>query len=293
MESKVKRIFLGVMFAAASAALAACGGGGGGGPLPPSGCGSACPTSTPTATPTPTPTPSATPSSVIAGKVVDYNTNAPIAGAHVLVVDLANIAVAAQPPAVVTVTTQADGSFTTPAFSTANLRVVYQSGTPYNVGVVVVGPSGSSYAMLHTWYSLSAGTTTLKNPLTLVQPTSQEQAWLTQVNADRSANGASPVILDSLSILAARWKVADMIAKNYCDHTPDPTIDYYDSIGGIIGTNENLDCGDVTWQNAESTFMAEKATNGGHYLNIVNPNNVWIGLGIQGSVYAQEFNTTF
>lgn len=289
----MKRICLASLFM--SMTLAACGGGGGGGSvLPnPGGCGSVCATSSPTPTPTPTATPTQAPQSVLAGKVVDSDTQAPIANASVLVVDLGNIAVNTVPQAIVSTSTAADGRFTTPAFTTVGRRIVGQSGTAYNIGLVVVGPNGSGYAMLHTWYSLGPGTTTLKNPLTLVQPTSQEQAWLTQVNADRSANGASPVIFDSLSILAARWKVADMIAKNYCDHKPDDSGLYYDSIGGIVVPAENLDCGDQTSQAAENTFMSEKATNGGHYLNIVNANNVWIGLGINSGDYAQEFNQTF
>lgn len=253
--------------------------------------------------------PSPAPQSVISGKVVDYDTNAAIAGATVEVVPLESFQSTASPTPIATATTAADGTFTTPSFTTAGHRAVVQGGSSPNMALFVLPPAGSStaYAAAHTWLDVASGTNALSNTIPLVALSSDEQAWIAQINSDRAANGAfGNLTADSYLMLAARWKAKDEQLGSYgCSHSIDPTATYYTSIGGIGAPNENLACfGSTTWQAAEQSFMAEKGTsNDGHYLNIINPNNIYVGVGIyvvpasgsnsaQGTA-AEEFLPTF
>ncbi|TAM73287.1 hypothetical protein EPN44_14245 [bacterium] len=293
MEFQMRQSVLAVAFLAATAALTACGGGGGGGStLPPAigapgGGTGASPTPTPTAAPTATPRPVT--QSVMRGQVVD-SSGAPVSGATVLVVPLENLGVNTTPQAIASTTTASDGSFTTPTFSTAGHTTVGQSGVLETMGLVVVT---QGYASLHAYFPVGAGTYTITQPLPITQPTSTEQQWLTQVNADRATVGAQPLIFDDYALLAARWKAQDMATHAYCSHTTDPTGAYYITFpGAIAGTNENLGCLS-TWQLAEQAFMAE-APSGGHYLNLTNTANIWVGLGvvINPDYVTQEFMTS-
>lgn len=252
--------------------------------------------------------PSPAPQSVITGKVVDYDTQAAIAGATVQVVPLEAFQGTATPAPLVTATTAADGTFTTPSFTVQGHRTVLNGGTDPNIAVFVLPPSGSTtYTAAHTWLHATSGSNALNSNIPLVAMTSDEIAWLSQINADRQANGASANLTsDSYLLLAARWKAKDEQLGSYgCSHTTNPTAAYFTSIGGIGSPNENLACfGSVTWQDAEQSFMAEKGTpNDGHYLNIINSSNLFVGASVysvppSGSTGAegtgvQEFLTTF
>ena len=140
-----------------------------------------------------------------------------------------------------------------------------------------------------------------------------KSAWLTQVNADRAANGAAPLVFDEALLESARYWANFMGTTGYFNHcipasscgggsaTPPPgaapqdatpaTRDaYFNAYFG--GWGENIAAGFGNWQGAESAFMAEKANcpgdtavgcpfseSTGHFLNIVDPSYLWIGLG--------------
>jgi uncharacterized protein YkwD len=133
------------------------------------------------------------------------------------------------------------------------------------------------------------------------------QAWFTQVNADRTANGATAFpALDDVLTIAAFDHAADMETLNYFDH-PDQkglTPDVRQTALGVVWTAdaENI-AGNQTWQGAETDFMSEKSSlptqspsdcpaaiqnttlfeKVGHYCNIVDPGLTSIGLGLAGT----------
>jgi len=184
-------------------------------------------------------------------------------------------------------------------------------------------------AAIHRTTSLVAGKNALPKQL-MAAVTSDEAAWLTQVNADRAANGAAPLVFDEALLESARYWANFMATTGYFNHcipasacggsaTPPPGAEpqdatpatrdaYFNAYFG--GWGENIAAGFSTWGSAESAFMAEKANcpgdtatgcpfteSTGHFLNIVDSGYVWAGLGEAtngagyGSYYDQEFAT--
>jgi hypothetical protein len=312
MPGKSARIVIIGAALSLAGALAACGGGGGG-----SSGGGGVP-----ATATPTPTPTATPL-VVQGSVRDLGTQryAGDGGAAGAVITSATIVVgptlivgATPPPTLPSgdakATTASDGSYTVTG---------YTAGSP--TYVMVFPAAGDPHVSLHALAKISGGAI---RTLYLYAPSATETGELTQINADRSSNGAAPVVFDEIGFETARAHADFMAANGYYAHcipmsncapgigTPPATFapqyaspnDLYNYLGGALqltpasNSTENIVANEASWSAADAWFMAEKGTpNHGHFDQIVFPSHNWVGLGDNQApkppasfgLYLQEF----
>jgi cysteine-rich secretory family protein len=237
------------LFAILSAvAIAACGGGGAGGssmPDPPSG-----------GNPSPSPTPPPSPASV-SGTVTNFDGGAALGGAIVKIGNLAPV------------TTNGSGHYTV-------------SGIPGGSVIHYIQVTdGASFATYNSGVAITSGQTTTRN-VKLMNPSTncaQCVAWLTQVNADRAANGAGPVAFDEHAMEAARLHSTDMATQGYGSHWDtngqQPWFRYANA--GGVGFDEENWCENNTWQACETAFMAE-GPGGAHYNNIVDTHHEWVGV---------------
>jgi uncharacterized protein YkwD len=245
----------------------------------------------------------------------------PVAGA-IVVIGTSLIAGATAPPSLpsgdVMAVANSGGAFALDTTAT---------GTAYIM--VFPGASDTSHtAAIHRTVSLVSGKNVLPVQL-MAAVTSDEAGWLAQVNADRAANGAPPLVFDEALVESARYWANFMGRTGYFNHcipasscggtaTPPPgaapqdatpaTRDaYFNAYFGSWG--ENIAAGFPNWESAESAFMAEKANcpgdtatgcpfndSTGHFLNIVDASYLWVGLGeatngeSYGTYYDQEFD---
>jgi uncharacterized protein YkwD len=299
----------------------------GGNPTPiasqtPSGGASSQPTASPTPTfsPSPTPSPTVAPSVGVTavGRIVDDN-GAGIANATVVISNTRFTGPTPPPGSTApTAVTNADGTFTVSglAIGTVFLKA------PGNSYVHVFG--GPGRPVFHALLPISAGANQLGS-IRLTMLTATELAWLNDpvhgINADRAANGVGPVFFDEYIVEEARFWAKYEAAHAYQGHTC-PTTDAscvdtftYSSAkpGYFSGGAQNLaeEGSSTNWAAAESAFLSEKANcpNGvavncpasettGHFLNLVDPTFVGVGLGIVNdgtggnnsiSYYVQEF----
>lgn len=258
-------------------------------PLP-SASGPASPTPAPGQTATPAPGQTATPTPVpngyfAQGTVRDFDSGAAIAGATVVIAPPV-YAGATPPPGVATsTTTAADGSFT------------LSSLIPGSNYIEVFNPG---FATLHKKLNITSFNNQLGAiPITFLTP--DQTSWLSQVNSDRAAWSAPAVVFDELLIEGARhW--ANYMGTNgwYQSSCPgsDPScqtaLQYEATLGGTYtsaGSNVDAQPPPGTWQTAQSRMMAESSkcpqpvspatcpgSNAPEFLNIVNPNFIWVGL---------------
>ncbi len=287
---------------AASATFAGCGGGGSstGSPTPitpatiaPTASATSTPTLPPASTPAPTsPTSAATtsPASVsITGTIVDYTSQAPVAGATVAI---AAQDVSASPVPVAT--TAANGSFTA-ALTAAGPLEIQVTGS-------------STQAVIHRYVTVASTGTTPIGTLAMVALTTEDQSEIALINADRASHGgAAPVIPDEVAMEVARYHAADMAGNTglgapYYTHTDRNGLEpqqRYASAGGIGGDSETICAGGRTYQNCEAAYIAEGPPPAGsfnHYSIITNPLAVWVGVGNSqaaavggpGSIYYDE-----
>jgi len=280
----------------AIALLAGCGGGGGGGSSLPSGVNS-LPTAAPTAGP-----------ESITGKIVDYSTSSGLAGVTITVGSLPTTSSCAlsetqttMPCAVPatplpTVTTAADGSFTV-----ANVQtVVSNSGQG-----MLTASAGSTRATLHVSFTAS-GTSTNIGTYKLTSLTTDEQNWLTDLNTQRSTVSSPTsfgnLVIDEYAEEQARQWATDCAAGSLgtCGDSS------YSAYGTAYSANTGAMYGVAgvlcqafnsgQWAVCDNTWMAEKANcpsgdwqtctfagNTGHYINISNTVDTWVGVGESAS----------
>ncbi len=169
--------------------------------------------------------------------------------------------------------------------------------------MLVIGNSTGTYATLHRMLAVASGANAV-GAVKLTALTSDQQAWLTDVNNQR-ATVSSPTSFPNLVVdeyaqeQANAWAI-DMAAGKiaYSDAAYAAYANAYAAnTGAIYGAAGTL-AGPVTYgstpgyEQADNSWMAEKANcqNGnwqtctfsettGHYMNISNTNTVWIGLG--------------
>jgi hypothetical protein len=303
---------------AASSLLVACGGGGGGSsstPSAPSGGGSAAATPTPTATP-----------AALTGTVADlgaqrYSGDGNAAGAALVgatVVVGSTLIVGATPPATipagdVSTTTSVSGGFSVSA-TTPTYVMVFPASTD------------TTHISLHALTKVTSGAI---RPLYLYAPNAMEVAELAQVNTDRTTNGAGIVVPDEIAFETARAHSDFEAANGYDQHcipasncyvtpgasttppasyapqyvSPDDIYNYLDGAKTQTAGTNNIEntyfegappIFSPTWAAADAVFMAEKGTaNDDHYLNIVNTQHVWVGLGSNLSGLTSTGATTF
>src|SRR5579884_539979 len=192
------------------------------------------------------------------GRVVDYDTGAPLAGVPVAVgtVLLTGDRLPARvPPGVEATATGADGTFTVP------LRA--RAGRTYRVS----------------------------------RPTREELEWLRQLNADRIANGVpGDLIIDEYAEETARYRARSMARSGVFKHGD--AFSYYERVGGIFPSPrgrgaENIGAASApsSWRQIERAFMSEKCNidhscaqtrvaggETGHYQAIVDARARWAGI---------------
>ncbi len=290
--------------------LTGCSGAGGGGPIPaaapatsaPFAATTAMPSAAATAgaTPTPAPTASAATTAALTGRVVDDASGAPVAGATVVVGS------GAYTPSDVYRRFQVFGSSQQTARSRAEGSAVGGSDGSFSLASVPNGLqqfqlSAPGYATYNTGVTLDASAKDL-GTLKLHHLSNAESTWLALVNSDRAAYGNAPVAFDQVAYQTAAQHAADMAANDYFSHEdPAGRKPYvrYALQGGIGFDSENIAAGFASVTDAESAFMSEAASKGGHFLNIEDVAHDWVGLAratappgaasAYGSYYDQEF----
>jgi hypothetical protein len=289
----------------AALSLAACGGGGGGGSVVPTAAPSGASTAAPTMSPTPMPTPTPTPTPLaVTGTAVELTSGTPLAGFTVTVGALPNASTCltaqsatSMPCGVVasplpTVTTSASGAFSiaVPAAGTYMLSI----------------GKDTTYATLHrTLVATSSGLAL--GTVNIAALTTDEQAWLVDINHQR-ATVSFPTSFANLSIdeyaeEQARAEVAAIVsgAQPYGDATESLFANNYAAEpGAMYGATGVAALGALpnVYLDADSAWMGEKANcaggnwqtcpfaeNTGHYINLSNTANVWIGVGESNSSF--------
>ncbi len=287
--------------AVATLALAACGGGGGGSSSIPTGGPTATPTLAP-ATPTPTPSPTAAPAKhAVTGTLTDYVAKTAIAGATVTLGALPSGACqgwagCGSPAApTVTTTTATDGTFSFGAVA---------NGTYFLTIALDAAPTtNQTYTILHRSITVNGATLALGS-VNISQLSSDESAWLKQLNIDRAAvsyPATGPVVIDEYDQEAARAEAAAVAANTYpyTDATELVFMGQAAAQPGSFGAGGGVADGNVgpgQWNQAESAFFAEKANcpNGdwrscvfasitGHYIYLSQDSAVWVGIGESAS----------
>lgn len=248
------------------------------------------PAPVPTSSSNPSPSPGATPSPIPSGyfaqgTVRDFDTNAAIGGATVVIAPPVYAGATPPPGVSTTATTAADGSFTiNPLVAGSNYIEVFRPG----------------FATLHRKLNITSFNNQLGTVL-ITFLTSDQNNWLAQVNADRATWSAPPVVFDEILVEGARH-YANYMAANGWSSTACPTADascqnaqqYELAQGGTYtasGSNIDDEAPPSSWNAAERRFMAEAArcpapvnpatcpvSAAPDFLNIVNPSFIWTGL---------------
>lgn len=262
----------------------------------PTGAGTPTPAPGQSATPapgqsaTPTPPPGATPTPVPSGYfaqgvVRDFDSGAPIAGATVVIAPPVYSGSTPPPGVSTTTTTAADGSFTLSSLNPgSNYIEVFDAG----------------FATLHKKLNITSFNNQL-GQISITLLAADQRNWLAQVNADRAAWSAPAVVFDEILVEGARHWATYMGTNGWYQSScpaSDPScqtaVQYEVSLGGTYtttGSNIDAETPPGTWQNAESRMMAESSncpqpvspatcpgSNAPEFLNIVNPNFIWVGL---------------
>ncbi|MGA2396216.1 MAG: CAP domain-containing protein [Candidatus Lustribacter sp.] len=267
-----------------SAFLAACSGGGGSTPTP-AGVStgvSGTPAAPSTTGPSPSPAPASTPAQqTVPVSVVDYFTAQAIGSASVSV----------------------DGA---------------AAGRSLSAGLHTLVVTAPGYAAFNGAIQIPGGAPARTVKLFPVSPSMT--AWLTQINADRAANGAGAVQLDDMLTIAAYDHAVDEATQGYFAHF-DPQGFSPNTrsllLGSMMQGLEDIAAGYPTWSGAEAAMMAERTSLphqdaadcqtssealAGHYCNIVWPTHNWVGLALLsapagatqfGTYYDQEFGELY
>jgi uncharacterized protein YkwD len=206
------------------------------------------------------------------GTVVDYTSQAPIAGATVAIV-AQNVSASPVPVA----TTAANGTFTA-ALTVAGPLMVQITGGP-------------TQAVIHRYFTIASTGTTPIGTLNMIQLSSEDVSEITLINSDRASHGgAAPVIPDEVAMEVARYHASDMAGNTglgapYFAHNDRNGIapqQRYFTAGGIGGDSETI-CGAITnFAGCEAAYIAEGPPPAGsynHYSIIVSPLQVWVGVG--------------
>jgi hypothetical protein len=293
--------FLFVLAAIAALAVAGCGGGGGtsgGTSVVPTGGGGSSVTPTPTATtsPTPTATPTIAPQS-ISGTAVEFTSGAALAGFTVTI---------GQTPAPSTClnsesnTVMACGSVASPAATatTSSSGAFTLSAVP-GTYMLTIGKD-STFATLHRTITVAATGLALGS-VKISALTADEQAWVADLNSQR-ATVSVPVSFANLQVDEYAQELARAEAAAVANGTQpfgDPTEALYQTLyaaePGVIYQASGSAAEYPTtsaYVSVDNAFFAEKANcpggswtncpfsqSTGHYINLANTQNVWVGVG--------------
>jgi hypothetical protein len=292
--------FLFVLAAIAALAVAGCGGGGGGTSggtsVVPTGGGGSSATPGPTATPTPTPTPTIAPQA-ISGTAVEFTSGATLAGFTVTI---------GQTPAPSTClnsesnTVMACGSVASPAATatTSSSGAFTLSAVP-GTYMLTIGKD-STFATLHRTITVAATGLALGS-VKITSLSSDEQAWLVDMNNQRATVSVpvsfSNLVIDEYAQEQARAEANAIAAgtQPYGDATEQLFSGFYAAQPGAMYAGSGILTGEGSsgaFVAADAAWMSEKVNcpggnwmtctgtaSTGHYINISNTQNVWIGLG--------------
>ena len=243
---------------------------------------------------------------------------APIANADVYIgaaLVLGTTAPATVPASTTHAVTAANGGFSVPALGPGTYALTIFAHAPHT-------------AVLHQDLVVSASN--VIGTYYMTAPSAGESAWVAQQNVDRAAFGALPLALDESVLEAGRYWASFMARNNYFAHcvpasscepgdttappasygpqdaSPQSRYAYFHGFSGG-GEGENIAAGYATWQSVDQAFMSEQSgcpndsASGcpftgatGHFLNIIDTNYAWTGVGIADSnsgvpFYDEEF----
>jgi Cysteine-rich secretory protein family len=308
MNTKKSSLFKAGAFLVAVAALAACGGGGstssgGGGVLPPGGGATAVPNPSPTATATAPGTTGTTAS----GRVLDLDSGTPIAGATVVIGNTPIVAASAPstlPGDDKSATTAADGTFVVSGLNVGTRTYTCggsATGDGYCAGTTVSNAAfvhvfTLDHIALHGYVKIVASANAIGD-LKVTKPTSADLTRLAKLNQYRATTGGPAAVLDEYLVEAARFYTTwsntatasqmPVEGEDLDQGTSGPNYSpnsRYHARGGFLPNQdwENIGggvCNGAPVTTPEDDFFAEGST-GGHYQNMMNPQNVLVGLAL-------------
>ena len=178
-------------------------------------------------------------------------------------------------------------------------------GQVFRGGVLFTVFAGPNRPILHALFQILQPVNAL-GTFTMSTLTATELAWLNDpvlgINADRARYSAAPLVFDEYSVEAARYWAAYEGSHGWYGHVcPATDASCVSTLtflkqkpGFIFGGGQNLDVGvTADWPYSEARIMAESANcpngsptgcvfaeNTGHFLNLVNQNLQFIGLGV-------------
>jgi len=248
--------------------------------------------------------------------MVDYNTAAAISGLTVIVGPTPNPATCAEAQTQSVNTCGVVASVTATTTTSAN-GTFSVTGLAAGTYMLMVGPTNGSYATLHRTVTIASGTTTALGTIQLTALNSTIQAWLADVNYQRS-NVATPQSFANLVVDEYLEEQANLWAANvaagttpYTDAGVAPYQTAYDNSPGAMynignfyhniavvppgDTQEEGDAGYMSEQTAANACgpyggnWVECAANGDpgpHYVDIAETADVWVGLGTTTALYS-------
>jgi hypothetical protein len=269
-----------------------------------------------------------------AGQVVDDASGRPIAGALVVISPnvysgsfLPHTNRAKREPQA---TTDASGKFTVTRLlqsevPTWSWKYAVPSATPVPnpEWIEVFLPAKDGHATYHGFETINYERANNLGIISLTTPTTDEIAWKRRIERDRAHLSVpavrTPLVFDSITLLAARRWAAYMAANDWYNHPcPPPNAGYAPCVltwqweieHHGMPSAENIAYANPDWASAEAAFMSERfncprrnwkkcpwSETTGHYINISAASN-WIGLGIAvgtnaankgNAYYDQEF----
>lgn len=262
----------------------------------------------------------------VRGVVVDDASGAPIGGATVIVSGATLIAGATPPPAGIrwpSATTGADGSFDVKAVPPSASTMDFSSmGAGYPIyrhaqWIEIFPPDG--HAAYHGIWSTNPAFTTNLGRIAVAKPSSADEAWLAQINADRAKRGVPPVpvplTFDSVTLQSARYWADQMASYPFFGHECPPTDTSCEAFAlwqtqhHSWPSSQNIAWNQPSWAAAEEQFMSEMRecpdqsnwetcsySQAGHYVNIMSATH-WAGVAsatvarANGVYYVENFTS--
>jgi hypothetical protein len=294
------------VFILTSLAFAACGGGGGsnsgvapGGTASVGGIGAGgggtTPTPVPSVTSTATPTPAGI---VVSGTAQEYASGAALAGF--------TLTIGAVPTAATCLNAESATAMPCGVPASPQPTITTSPTGAFSVGVPAAGTymltigKDATYATLHRTITVTAGTPLTLGTVKVAALSTDEQAWLIDVNNQRATvsvpTSFANLVVDEYAEEQARAEVAAIVsgAQPYGDATEALFSGYYATSPGAMyqgaGVADLIGAAGAYIQ-ADANWMGEKANcnggnwltcsfqaNTGHYIALSNTENVWAGV---------------
>jgi hypothetical protein len=294
------------VFILTSLAFAACGGGGGGGSngsVAPGGTasvGGVVPGTGGGSTPTPSPSPVATPTMLaVSGTAQEYASGAALAGFTVTIGAVPNAATCLNAESATAMPCGVPAS-PQPTITTAPTGAFSVAVPAAGTYMLTIGKD-ATYATLHRTIAVAAGTPLALGTLKVAALTADEQAWLIDVNAQRATvsvpTSFANLVVDEYAEEQARAEVAAIVsgAQPYGDATEGVYAQNYAqspgsmyaaaTVSDLVGAASSYLQADNAWVSEEKPncpngnwMTCSVAANTGHYINVSNTQDVWVGL---------------